>query len=166
MQYGKGNVNSSSANVALRKVEAALHSLLQPELGETIKIPTSVPFSDLEEYAHTWSNAVVLKYFTLKLELPTAYDTVKAGNISGLDLLSMSDKYPHPALPNSMHPLHKIKIYTHAQSLRQKVIDYAKKKRPEALSEWDASHVASWLHIEQVCVRFNYYLFAMFAQKQ
>lgn len=152
MQRSNSNANPNNSYPGLRKVEAALHNLLQPELGESVTIPTSVPFSDLEEKAHTWSTAVVLKYFTLKLELITAYDTVKASNITGLDLLSMSDKYPHPALPNTMHPLHKIKIFLHAQDLREKVINHAKRNRPEALREWDVSHVASWLHIEQVFV--------------
>lgn len=140
-----------SQNNAVKRVEATLHELLQKPSGDTVKIPTKVPFSGLEAEAHTWNNATVLKYFTLKLELPAAFDIVREKNITGLDLLSMSDKYPHPALPDSMHPMHKIKIHTHTESLRQKVIDRAKKNRPDKIEDWDAAHVASWLHIEQVC---------------
>ncbi len=145
-----GGQYQGSSKAALQKVEAALQTLLHQPEGEKVKIPTSVPFTDSEDNAHTWNNATVLKYFALKLELPTAYDVIKEGEITGLDLLSMSEKYPHPALPESMHPMHKLKIYTHVDKLRAKVISRGKKTRPEDLLEWDASHVASWLFIEQV----------------
>jgi hypothetical protein len=139
----------SRQKTAVARVEATLHELLQLPSGEAVKIPVKVPFAELEEQAHTWSNATVQKFFALRLELMSAYDLMKDANLTGLDLVSMAEELPHPALPAELHPMHKIKIYVHAQRLRRKVIDHAKKTRPEAVADWDASHVASWLHIEQ-----------------
>eukprot|EP01033_Poteriospumella_lacustris_P010607 gene10607-7549_t len=139
----------SRQKTAVARVEATLHELLQLPSGEAVKIPAKVPFAELEEQAHTWSNATVQKFFALRLELMSAYDLMKDANLTGLDLVSMAEELPHPALPAELHPMHKIKIYVHAQRLRRKVIDHAKKTRPEAVADWDASHVASWLHIEQ-----------------
>lgn len=128
--------------------EDALARLLAP--GEKVKINTDVAFTHPDHSAHTWNNAIVIKYFLLRLDLPSYYDAVRDGNLTGLDLLSLHDQLPHPLLASIAHPLHKVKILSHVKRLRDAVVGQAKSKRPEVLAEWDPAHVASWLHIEQV----------------
>lgn len=116
--------------------------------GDKFRINSVSTFSYKERDAHKWDENIVKQYFTAKLDLPGYGDDILKNRINGSELISIDESFPHPVL-KFQNPLHTLKVLSHVKDTRQRVLEHGKKTRPESLMEWEVSHVASWLHIEQ-----------------
>lgn len=119
------------------------------EEGQTLTIASDAPFPFSEKKIDQWNTATLEQYFDQKLDLPQYIDQVHALSLSGQVFVSISDKFPIEGWEYK-HPLHKVKILSHIDRLRNLVLERAAKKRSVDPELWNASDVASWFHYNEV----------------
>lgn len=115
-----------------------------------IVVPPSAAFPNEESDAINWSVSVVLKYLKLKLELPQYIDNFKRFEVDGLKFLSLDENDVSVKLEIS-NKLHALKIVSHANSLRDLVMEKAQIERPNNVLDWNTAHFAAWLYYDKQC---------------
>ena len=117
-----------------------------------IVVPPSAAFPNEESDAINWSVSVVLKYLKLKLELPQYIDNFKRFEVDGLKFLSLDENDVSVKLEIS-NKLHALKIVSHANSLRDLVMEKAQIERPNNVLDWNTAHFAAWLYYDKQCTQ-------------
>jgi hypothetical protein len=101
----------------------------------------------------TWNEQIVSLYFLKKLDLfePIYTDFISSLPLNGLQFFSFHEKFPFPDFPFA-HPMHALKIYLHAEQLRNSSYDQIDRKGglPKYLEDWKTVHIAYYLMKEKV----------------
>ena len=116
---------------------------------KSIEVPPQPPFGYPEDDADDWSVPVTVKYLITQMEMPDYENRFKKAEIDGRKLISMDEE--HQCGVEIDHKLHALKIATHAQSLRQRVLEKAFIDKPISTADWQASHIAAWLYYDKKC---------------
>jgi len=120
---------------------------LQPT--KRIEMPASEKFPNAEDDANNWSISVMTKYLKEKLELPQYAESFKRHEIDGLKFISMNESnFVAAEVGNKFHAM---KLTSHAELLRELVLEKAHIDRPDSEVDWSVAHVAAWLTYDKCC---------------
>lgn len=120
---------------------------LQP--SKRIEIPASEKFPNAENDANSWSISVMTKYLKEKLELPQYAESFKRHEIGGLKFISMNESnFVAAEVGNKFHAM---KLASHAELLRELVLEKAHIDRPDSEVDWSVANVAAWLTYDKSC---------------
>jgi hypothetical protein len=128
-------------------MQSTLNKLLK--VGKPIEIPAPPSFSGVSSDAHRWGIPMTSRYITEVLELPQYAEQFRRFELNGLSLISMDDDHLGPI--KFEHSLHCKKLLSHAQQLRESVLEKAAIQCPLSVYEWNTAHVAAWLTYKQAC---------------
>jgi hypothetical protein len=129
-----------------QKLEAVVNQLLTE--GSTIKIDADLPFAHPETRADSWTAEIVAQYVQEKLDLPQYQQLIKNVYLHGLTFISLHENLPYPGFEIE-NPLHKLKILSHAEKIRNIVLKRAARKSNKAVLYWDAANTAFWLKSQE-----------------
>lgn len=118
-------------------------------LNQTIEVAAPNAFPNEENDANNWSISVMVKYLKEKMELPEYVDKFKRCEIDGAKFVAM-DESNLSAIEVSNH-FHALKIASHAQILREQVLEKAMVEKPTSVLDWGPNHVAAWLFYDKSC---------------
>lgn len=118
-------------------------------LNKTIEIAAPHAFPNEENDANNWSISVLVKYLKDKLELPQYIEKFKRCEIDGSKFISMDES--NMSAIEVTNQFHALKIASHAQILREQVLEKAMVERPNSVLDWGPNHVSAWLFYEKSC---------------
>jgi hypothetical protein len=127
-------------------MKESLDKLLKP--GPTLTMPAAPPFPYKLIHAHTWSIPQTIDYLTEVIELPQYANHFLKASINGRAFISLSGKTLPEILQHTDHQLHLKKILSHAERLRDTVLDSVKNVKND-IADWSDLEVAVYLRENQ-----------------
>lgn len=118
-------------------------------VNKTIEVTTPTAFPNDESDANNWSISVLVKYLKEILELPQYVEKFKRCEIDGSKFISMDES--NLSAIEVTNQFHALKISSHAQILREQVLEKAMVEKPESVLDWGPNHIAAWLFYEKSC---------------
>lgn len=158
----KEKARPSSADKKIKPTTAPPAELSKPQfdvqkfvdkklkVANTIQVPPPPEFPNEEAEAYGWSIAVVAKYLKSKLEMPQYVDNFKRHEVDGRKFVSLDEEQVGGALEIG-NKLHALKIASHAQLLRELVLEKAMINKPKKVLDWNTPHLAAWLFYDKSC---------------
>lgn len=110
----------------------------------SIKIPSDDVFANSESLSDQWDVEVTARYVADKMDFPQYEPLIKDSYIHGQAFISQHASLPLPGL-DGIHPLHKIKFFSHAARLREAVLNRAATVEGKQAQYWAAADTAAWL---------------------
>eukprot|EP01032_Pedospumella_encystans_P014811 gene14811-16983_t len=143
----KSTVETAGPPARTINIQNFVDKKLQPV--KRIEIPESVKFPNAENDANNWSISVVAKYVKEKLELPQYVESFKRHEVDGLKFIAMNES--NFAAAEVTNKLHAMKLTSHAELLRELVLERAHIERPNSELDWSVAHLAAWLTYDKAC---------------
>ncbi|RYH13626.1 hypothetical protein EON65_35195 [archaeon] len=112
--------------------------------GKTVVVPRDPHFSHPEHKADEWEVETVCQFFEEKLDFPQYQEDIKQLYLNGQSFISLHDDVPFSGFKVA-HPLHKIKILSHAERLRSLVIERSMKHESKQAKHYSAADTAAYL---------------------
>jgi hypothetical protein len=156
MQGRKGlrqeHAGQDALQAAVSSPQVGVHGSAKLKATKPFEVPTAAEFPNDETEANSWSISVVSKYLKSKLEMPQYVDNFKRHEIDGQKLITLDEEQVHGALEVG-NKLHALKIASHAEVLRERVLEGAMIGRPKNVLDWNSAHLAAWLYYDKRCPR-------------
>eukprot|EP01031_Cornospumella_fuschlensis_P031882 gene31882-38548_t len=112
--------------------------------GKTVTVPKDPHFSHPEHKADEWDVDTVCKFFEEKLDFPQYQEDIKQLYLNGQSFISLHEEVPFSGFKVA-HPLHKIKIMSHAERLRNLVLEQSAKHEGKQVKHFSAADTAAYL---------------------
>eukprot|EP01031_Cornospumella_fuschlensis_P034213 gene34213-41413_t len=112
--------------------------------GKTVTVPKDPHFSHPEHKADEWDVDTVCKFFEEKLDFPQYQEDIKQLYLNGQSFISLHEEVPFSGFKVA-HPLHKIKIMSHAERLRNLVLERSAKHEGKQVKHFSAADTAAYL---------------------